>query len=124
MRSVPPREFIDAQLAYLNGKLNELKLPKSARRSAVRLVDTEEKCKKRRRPVRYANHLTAAKVLAACDRRHRRAVKVSIGGDQQSSSVVTNFTKSTVTVAATAAPSGISCTPTLPMTTAVASTKS
>jgi hypothetical protein len=55
-RSVRPREFIDAQLAYLNAKINETKIPKKLTTySNLHLADATERWCKRRRTGKYAN---------------------------------------------------------------------
>ena len=66
---VRPREFVDAELNYVLGKVNETFLPvKCAKKRKVRTVspvlDAKEKWRKRRRPARYASPSVAAKILA------------------------------------------------------------
>ena len=80
-RSVRPKQFIDLQLAYVNGKLNEATLPRtSQRRLTTQLADTEEMWGRRRargsrvinRAATYSSSATAANVLEALSRRSRR----------------------------------------------------
>jgi hypothetical protein len=64
---VRPRQFIDAELAFVMGKLNERKLPKlnvNRLKGNTDVADTKEKWCKRRRSRQYATASTAATILA------------------------------------------------------------
>jgi hypothetical protein len=81
-QSVRPKQFIDAELAFVLGKVNERKLPKRrVQRANKRLCisDMSEKWNKRRRPKQYATPSKAVKVLANFSRPQADESPVRIG---------------------------------------------
>ena len=60
---VHPREFMLAELQYIQGKLNERSLPKVQVRKKNEIQSREEKWQCRKRSSRYADCATASKVL-------------------------------------------------------------
>jgi hypothetical protein len=79
-RSVRPKQFVDAELAYVNGKLNEARLPTRRTAASYQLSDLEETWRPRRtrgsgrrsRVATYSSPATAATVIAAVGRRAGR----------------------------------------------------
>lgn len=75
-RSVRPKEFIDAQLTYIKGKLNECLLPSKRRATSNQLADLEEGWSRRPRQSRrgsriatYSDAITARNIITAVERR-------------------------------------------------------
>jgi hypothetical protein len=118
-RSVGPKQFIDAELAYVNGKLNEARLPTRRTTATHRLPDLEETWRsrgsgRRSNVAAYYSPATAATVIAAVGRRAGRGrVRGSGRGAPQSlsaASIKPLTSSASVTLpATTASRTHISC---------------
>jgi hypothetical protein len=70
-QKIRPRQFVAAQLQYVLGKVNEQKLPRTARRKVRDISNTKEVWSKRRRPARYTNPVVCSGVLRHLERRKK-----------------------------------------------------
>ena len=57
-------QYIAAQLQYVNGKVNKMKLPKLTTKRRKDVSQKEERWKTRKRPAKYADPTRAAKLLS------------------------------------------------------------
>jgi len=70
-RRVRPYQFVSAELQYVNGKVNEKKLPKLKSRKKD-VIETEEKWKGKKRTAKYSDPSTAAKLLKSVTRSRKK----------------------------------------------------
>jgi len=72
---VRPRSFVAAELKYVQGKLNERKLPKFRVRRSKDIAASEEKWRRGRRPARYTDTTSASRLLRKLSSRLRKTEK-------------------------------------------------